>query len=166
MLGFLAIVVAILFWALSPETEIALKWVLPVVLVLAISTTIFATSTVLSIRRSKRILPKVLLAMKPPAAMEDAQVLCLLEPSELFSHDSLISFYYLGEDSFEQLMGVGVVLNVQEDKKIQALMTATTDGQKERVGRLTQNDAQLLRRVLVKPTVPKSGMDSLYGGWQ
>jgi hypothetical protein len=90
------------------------------------------------------------------APNEAAELMCLLEPSELFSHDILVSFYNVGEQGREVRIGIGVVENVQtEDRKILVAMTYPAEGYQEEVDKLKRNDAVALQNTRVKPTVPR-----------
>lgn len=81
----------------------------------------------------------------------------LLQPSDLFSHNTLVSFYLRSGDGFERFMGIGKVRHVQEDGKIQAEIL---DWEREDVlTRLKANDITVLRRILVKPSVPDTYID-------
>jgi hypothetical protein len=85
--------------------------------------------------------------------------LCLLEASELFSHDTVASFYYLEEGGFETLIGIGIVINVQDDRRIQVQMTRAAEGSEQIVARLAANDNSALGKVRIKPTVPRSFLE-------
>jgi hypothetical protein len=103
----------------------------------------------------KRSLPKIISAKKPSSQIPIV-VSCLLEPSELFSHDVAVSFYYIDDDKFEQLIGIGAVEIIREDGIIQIVMTYPVSGHEETIERLTQNNAAVLEKIRVKPYIPKA----------
>lgn len=106
--------------------------------------------------QAKNSLPRILYSSES-ASHEPTELVCLLEPSELFSHDILVSFYDIKEEGREVLIGVGVVENVQtEDGKILVAMTFPMEGYQEEVSRLKRNDAAALQRTKVKPNVPRT----------
>lgn len=147
----ITILLAVLF---SPNKNISLSLVLPiglfcVILILALGNAVYE-----ALKISKHVLPVVLVGGKPPNHISGAKLLCLIEPSELFSYDTFVSFYYLGDENFEQLMGIGTVVNIQEDGKIQVVMTCSLDGYEENIEKLVQNDAGILKRTRVKPNIP------------
>lgn len=82
----------------------------------------------------------------------------LLEPSELFSYDTIVSFYYL-EDDFEQLIAIGRVRNIQQDSKIQVEVTDYLSGYEEIFNKLGRNDFKALEKTRVKPNIPKAYLD-------
>lgn len=105
--------------------------------------------------RLQNPLPRILQS-RASGPREPFEVVCLLEPSELFSQDNLVSFYDVGDEGLEVLIGVGAVQNVQTlDKKIQVALTWPADGYQEQVNELKGNNAAALKRTRVKPTVPR-----------
>ena len=82
----------------------------------------------------------------------------LLESSELFSYDTIVSFYYL-EDEFEQLIAIGRVSNIQQDSKIQVEVIYLISDCKEILDRLANNDSTALEKTRVKPNIPKAYID-------
>ena len=81
------------------------------------------------------------------------EFLYLLEPSDLFSHGIMVSFYY-NDNNFEQLIGIGRVVHIQEDKKIQVAMVTAREDSGAIIQRLSNNDAEALKKTRIKPTVP------------
>ena len=110
---------------------------------------------------SEHILPRIVLGKKPSVQIQGAKVLCLLESSELFSYDALVSFYYIDDENFEQLIGIGAVVNIQEDRKIQVAMFYSLEGHQEKAEKIAQNDAGILKKTRVKPNVPKTYLDMI-----
>ena len=90
-----------------------------------------------------------------PSKDETTRALCLLEPSEFFSYDTLVSFYYIDDEEFEQLVGIGTVVNIQENKLIQVELTNPVEGYEGIVKKLANNDAHALKKTVVKPSIPK-----------
>jgi hypothetical protein len=167
LIGVLAVVVSVAFWLVAPDTSVPLGLALPIGLLCLVLIVTLGNAAYENFRRSRRLLPSVLHARKPPAETLGAKVLCLLEPSELFSHDALVSFYYVDEEGFEQLIGMGVVLNVQEDRKIQVALTQAIEGHVEKLEKLVQNEARILKKIRVKPDIQKTHFDLMtLGGGQ
>ncbi len=99
-------------------------------------------------------LPRVLYARPgPPGTGGVSTVLLLLEPSELFGHNSVVSIYHVDPSDFEELIGVGYVRNVQEDRKVQVVFECKPP-HADTGSKLSSNDAILLKRVRVKPSAP------------
>lgn len=150
LIGFIALVATVAVWIFPANINISLGLVLPVLIICIIAILTFANAANEIFKMSERILPKVILG-----TTLQANVLCLLEPSELFSHDTLVSFYYV-ENSFEKLIGIGTVLNIQEDGKIQVSMINHIEGFDEIIIKLGQNDNTILDNIKVKPNIPRA----------
>ncbi len=100
-------------------------------------------------------LPRIIHS-RASAPHEASELVCLLEPSELFSQDNLVSFYDVGDEGLEVLIGVGVVEIVQAaDRKIGVSLTFAIEAYRDKVDKLKANDAAALTRTRVKPTVPR-----------
>lgn len=98
------------------------------------------------------ILPKVRMVIEPPASYRDASALLLLEPTELLSYDSIISLYYV-DGGIERLSGIGKVVNIQNDKKIQVILVKDAEFS-AKIEELKANRADDLTKLIVKPSVP------------
>ena len=105
-------------------------------------------------------LPRVIYSSKGVGAFKNYPVVCLLEQSELFSHGVAVSFYFKGVEEFEVLIGIGHVLNVQEDRRIQVGLNRVVEGQEATVSKLQGNNSDTLQRLIVKPSVLAPVMNS------
>ncbi len=153
----------VILWIFSPKINIPLGLALPIGLLFILLTLTFFSAAYESFKMSKRVLPRVVATRKIDKQGNELKVLCILEPSELFSYDSLVSFYYI-EEGFEQLIGIGHVFNIQEDGKIQVMITKLVEEHIEIIKKLAQNDAIALRKIVVKPNVPRRYIDMMYPG--
>jgi hypothetical protein len=106
--------------------------------------------------------PKVIYVKDPPKAYENACALFLLAPNQQLSHDAIVSVFYL-EDELERLVGVGRVINVQDDKKVQVLITANYDFG-DRLAPIKNNSKKELDKLIVKTSVPSFIMEALRNG--
>lgn len=158
LIGVVAFVSSLLLWRLSPNKNISLGLALPIGLFCVVLILTLGHAAYQSFKMSKRILPRVLFGKKSSTKDQKTQVLCLLEPSELFSYDAVVSFYYIDE-GFEQLIGIGTVINIQEDGKIQVIIAYSRDVYEETINKLAGNNAGVLNKIIVKPNVPKSILD-------
>ena len=143
-----AVIVAVLLWLFPPTTVDRLSTALPVGLLLVFVALILGRAALLALQTSRQNLPGVIVVRDGP------NPILLLEPSELFSHETVVSIYHVDDDKFERLIGLGTVINVQQDGKIQVVMHHPTEGYEDIVNRMERNDAAVIRRILVKPTVP------------
>lgn len=143
----LGVVVTVLVWIFKPETTIPMRVALPIFAVFAVIITSLIDAVFQSLKLGTR-LPHVLYVSKSgPTSV----LTLLLEPSELFSHDAAVSFYHVGDGDFEELIGIGAVLNVQADNRIQVVMMRPVEGHEDIIQALHQNTGPTLKRIIVKP---------------
>ncbi len=145
----LSLFLAIIFWKFPSNEKIGLDIILPISIFLLMLLITLADTAYLSFKMDKRIVPRVILGRE-----FSSKILLLLEPSKFFSHDTLVSFYY--NEGFEQLIGIGRVLNVQEDKNIQVILTHPLPGHESTLRKLSQSESTILRKIIVKPSIPMS----------
>lgn len=150
-IGFLATIVSI-SW--DPNDTFSARWALLIgLLLLAVIAALVETSW-RAIRAATQVLPKVLQSKKPAVGTEP--LLLLLEPSPLYSFGDMVTFYQVSDDSFEDLIGVGAIVNVQQDGKIHALLQRPVPEFSNLIEQLTKNDAALRDRIRVKPNVQRA----------
>jgi len=100
-------------------------------------------------------LPKILAASRIPITN---QTIFLLEPSEFFSIDAVVSFYFIDND-FELLIAMGRVVNIQRDSKIQFEVIQVRNGYEPIVNKLENNDYITLSKNRIKPNIPRAFLD-------
>ena len=124
----LSMPLALLLWYFPPTTRVPLGMVIVTgTLGIAILLTL-AHMAYSAIQELSGRLPRVIHSRKGPGAFEDYLVVCLLEQSELFSHGVAVSFYFKDSGEFEVLIGIGLVLNVQDDRRIQVGLRQVAKG--------------------------------------
>lgn len=144
------LVVSAIFWFFQPDTMIPSKIAIPILIILILVVVTLANSTYESLNFGNKILPAILYARKA----NQKPLLCLLEPSELFSQDILVSLYFRDEDGFEILVGIGKVKNIQENGKIQIEMLNHDPIYEDIMKKLENNDINIMKRFQVKPHIP------------
>jgi len=149
-----AIVLPFVLWQWEPNLAVSVRWVLPIGVLLFMVIVTMADAAYQNFIQTKRLLPRVIYGLEPYTGLEDAKALCLLEPSVLFSHNTLVSFYFVDDDEFERFMGIGRVVNIQEDGKIQTALLNVFTGLEAEVQELSQNNAAVLGKIRVKPNIP------------
>jgi hypothetical protein len=148
----ITIAISIILWSFKPDIEISIAIILPIFIILLLLIATLFIAAYDSHYKGKHILPKVILGRE-----SSSKTLCVLEQSPLFSHDALVSIYF--NEGFEQLVGFGRVINVQEDGKIQVILIKSFEEYNDIITRLGQNDSTILGKIIVKPTVPKAYID-------
>ncbi len=102
-------------------------------------------------------LPKIRKVLEPPRSYEKASALLLVDPSSLLAHDSSVTLFML-EDDYEQLIGIGVVINIQDDKKVQVALFKN-DESEQLINQLKENKKHDLERLILKPSVPRAFLE-------
>lgn len=157
---FLGIVLSYLSWTQSPDSTIKLSFF---VLILSTLVIVIITLINLSINLYNKSIENKLPIIKltrQPFYDDNSQLLLLLEPSDLFSFDSVVSIYKLDND-FEQLFGIGKVINIQENGMIQVGLIEVIGSGSETFKKLANNDKELLEKMIIKPTIPNFAFNSL-----
>ena len=99
-----------------------------------------------------RLIPKILLADNRQIN-DTSGIFCLLEKSELFSYNIVVSCYYTDDGGVDVIIGVGSVINIQENGKIQIFINDYNNDYRDVLDKLANNDRQILSKVLIKPTM-------------
>lgn len=165
LIGFLGIGITIVLSRFSFKTQIPLDLVIGIALfmLLVVVTLIkasyqsFKTAQELS-QLQKLVIPKILYVSKEPSSQAPFQLRCLIGNSPLFSNDTCISFYYTDDEGFERLIGMGVVLTVQDNGKVQALLDIPILGYQAILEKLGNNDLKIISRTVVKSNITRRMM--------
>lgn len=152
--GFPGVVVSLLlgylFWVFSPDLKIPFSVFLPILLVLGgLIVVLFDLLDDLYGQVKIKWLPKVIRSIKYP----NGDTVLLLSESKLLTVNSIVSIYY-DDNDFEQLIGFGVVVNIQENGKIQIGIHRQLPGFDERFKSIANNNITAIARVVIKPNTP------------
>jgi len=149
------------FYAPATDT-IELKWLIIVLAIGVLLLVIFARAAWDANENQVVHLPNIMYVKDPPKAFPNAFALFLIEPTPLFSYDAIVSIYYL-EDGVERLVGVGKVINVQNDQKVQVLVFEDYDfGDKAEA--IKNNSKDELNKLIVKSSIPGFLMEAINNG--
>jgi hypothetical protein len=96
--------------------------------------------------------PKVITARNPSKYYSASIAVLYTEPTEHLPHGSIVSIYFL-VSGFEELIAIGEVINVQDDKKVQVLITYDHDFEKHQ-NDIMNNDKEALGKIVLKSTIP------------
>ena len=72
----------------------------------------------------------------------------LLQESPLFSFGIIVGIYFV-ENDFEQLIGIGQVVNIQENKKIQISVIYFLEGHEDKKEKLLENNKIYLEKTII-----------------
>jgi hypothetical protein len=146
---------AISFRLFSDEGERSFGLGIGVVLFLVVVILTFAKAAYGLFKSATKGLPKLIVVQQQKIGNEEPSFVCLLEPSELFSHGIMVSFYH-DDGNFETLIGLGIVEHIREDKRIQVKIIAPATGYEEIMQQLQRSESEVLKKVTVKPNVPEA----------
>lgn len=78
----------------------------------------------------------------------------LLKESQMFSIDSLVSIYTI-ENGAEEIIGLGYVGAVQDDKIIRVCVSYVFDDKKDDFKKIVENKLDILKIIFAKPSIPQ-----------
>ena len=160
----LGIPISFLLWYVKPNQNVPLSTVLPLGFVcIGIIFTLSHMSYVVWQNRRKPF-PRVIHSRQPTSVWKDYDFLCLLEPSDLFSQGYFVSIYIKDEDGFEVLIGLGSVLNIQDDERILIGMSVAAEGYDDVIKAIANNDKKRLEQLIIKPNIPQDYLSRILPG--
>ena len=152
-LGLIGLVAIIASYFGTPSTGVVpLRWFLISIFTFLYLLAVLCRLSWLAYQEIVTAPPKVRYAKEPPGAFDGAHALLLLEPTPNLSHEALVSIYYL-ENEIEKLAGLGKVINVQNDGKVQVLVIADYEFG-ETLTHIKQNSVDELRKLILKTSIP------------
>lgn len=147
--------VGIAVWLVKPDLAVPAAVILPIA-ILALSTLIVLFDVSHTTYLANKTLPKVVRGYQPGILSKEGAGVLLLEPSDLFAIDSVVSIFYREDGGFERLAGMGYVLNIQTNGFIQVLLPRDGDADQTLFARLANCEKGFLENTIVKPTVPRN----------
>ncbi len=161
--GIVGAILAIAFSSVDLSWRLILLTLLAcVIIVAALAHSTFELQS--RLREAKWRPPRIRTVLRLPQEGENAPLLCIVEPSDLFYHDALVSIYCTDQFGVEHLIGIGTVVIIQDDGLIQVELIRPIETQREVVELLRNNNASTLERTKVRPNVPRRYFGALQGG--
>ena len=150
IIGGLISIFAFVSWILKPEQRIPLSVCVPFLGFMVFLLLVFIKfSTNLYDTRKQKC--TVLCIREPYKNVKlEGSVMALTTYADYFTENGLVTIFYL-EDDFERKIGIGRIVNIQENKKVQILIY-NIDPEFSRE-KLLNNSKEFLERLLVKPIV-------------
>lgn len=142
------------FSAIPSNRDVSLGWFIILILIFLFIFLLLLRISWLVYSDTSMKMPKVKHARQP----HPNKGLLLLEPSGIFSHNNLVAIYYF-ENELEVSIGVGEVINIQENHLIQIRVQNTSDAHNELWTKIYNNDAAAISRLIVKPYLPREFME-------
>lgn len=155
-LSIVGVLLALLAFGLSGDkTTISLKILLPVLIILYIVIIALISLCVQLYLKTSRQLPRVIRFYKPTAPYTEAEGTLLLESSNDYSHDIIVSVYY-SDRGREVQVGTGFVAAIQDDGLIQVVVSQSETSYRDIWEQIHQNNKDALIKLFVKPFVSKT----------
>ena len=155
ILTILSYAISILLAVVASKASVPLYLLIIIVTlsVLIIATLVRALQKALEeyAKMKQSMIPKILRVQKDA----NNNIECLLEASDLFAAESMISLYYTDEDDFERLIGVGSVRYINNKKRIQVVIDEPKITYQYILDKLANNDLKVMQKTRVSPSVIK-----------
>jgi hypothetical protein len=158
LIGAISLIASIILWVFKPETVISFGLVLFLLILTSFLIIIFADSGYgifvqyenLKVEyeklKNKTDLPNLIKVIK-----RDEKQIVLARPSKIFSHDMIVSLYFIDTSGIEELIGFGSIINIQESGVIQIEIIKILENFEELFGRMINNDMDILKNTIIKP---------------
>jgi Flp pilus assembly protein TadD len=155
-IGITALIVAILLWCFAPTGSISLAVAIPAFVFFVYLGLTLGNAAYEAFSTGRRSLPRVLQIHQVAGVGDTESLLLVLEPSEFFQHGIQVSVY-LKEKPLERLIGLGSVVEIQDDGNILVALTRPIEGNDilEEIASQKNFDLACLK---VNPFVPHIGL--------
>lgn len=150
ILGLVGVAAATIVWFVAPDLQIRVAWLWVVTTPLLIIIWLLIDVARRLIAKPSHLLPKVVTAL-PSNGLNHLPIL-ILEPSELFGFQAVVTIYYLNNADIELQVGNGHVLTIQTDRRIQIEVTHWAKAHNSVLNEIKLAAPDTLKRVLIKPT--------------
>ena len=155
ILTILSYAISILLAVVASKASVPLYLLIIIVTlsVLIIATLVRALEKALEeyAKMKQSMIPKILRVQKDA----NNNIECLLEASDLFAAQSMISLYYTDEDDFERLIGVGFVDSINNKGRIQVVIDEPEITYQNILDKLANNDLKVMQKTRVSPSAIK-----------
>lgn len=141
----------IAFFIVPNETVMQVRFVMIVFMAFFFITIIALRAAWSAHQLSNSPTPKVIYAKDAPKPYCDCYALLVVAPTPLLSNDAIVSIYYL--ESFEKYVGLGKVINVQDDKRVQIVITNNYNFE-DKLNKIMSNSKDELERLVIKTSIP------------
>lgn len=149
----LGVVLAVLPLVYLPSDSIvirALVAALVVTIVIAFISIVTLLHALARLSRSTGGLPQIR-AGRPPFDHTSATLVCVADPSDLFNIGIWVAFFRVTEEDIQEPIGIGSVVNEEDDGKIVLQMDRVFKEHEDFAERVRSNDAGALKKLRVKP---------------
>lgn len=159
LVGVISLGTSIILWVFKPDSVVSSGLTLTLLIVAFFFVIIFADSgheifnKYLNLKNTTK-LPRI-----ERVKSRGSNPILIAEPSNLFYKDMLVSIYLIDETDFEEFIGFGHIINIQENKQLQIKIMKTIDSFEEKLKRIIANDNDILDKIMIKPHLTDKFLD-------
>lgn len=155
-LGAIGIIVSLVPYMWDMNKTFSIKLLLPLGVILVITLVVLFDFSIHCFQRMTTKSPRVRRALPPQPLYQGTILTLLLDASDLFGTNAMVSIYRRHEE-YEVLIGIGFVSTIQDNGLIQVCVQSSTDSDLTDIWeKIEQNNRDELARLIVKPTVPRN----------
>lgn len=164
LIGVISLITSIIIWIVRPDAVVSFGLFLTLLILAFFLAFIFADSGNGIFNKYLDLKYKTKLPRLNSVIEREAKHILIAEPSKLFSQDMLVSLYSVDNTKFEELIGFGHIINVQEDGNLQIEIMKTIDSFEEGLERMIANDKEILNNIMIKPHLTNKFLDIIIEG--
>jgi hypothetical protein len=152
-------VVTCLGWVIKPDVLVPVWALALTAIILGNASWLFWTAY--SVARSKILsaLPHVISINDAGPKLPNYSAVLLITPSDLFFDATIVSVYFIGKDGLERLLGIGSVIEVQADGKLQIGIERDSSTADEEMQKLIKSEHSVSESIIVKPKISRAYSD-------
>ena len=155
-LGAIGLIISIVPYIWDMNKTFSIKFLLPLGVILVITVIVLFDFSIHCFKNMTAKSPRARRALPPQPLYEGTILTLLIDPSDLFGTDAMVSIYRRHEE-YEVLIGIGFVSTIQDNGLIQVCVQSSTDSDLTDIWeKIKQNNRDELDRLIVKPTVPRN----------
>jgi hypothetical protein len=151
----LASLFSLAVWLWGPDTKFSAAWVLLVISFLVVIVLAMTRAVVLAHAEHSDPFPRVKAGRSESGPDGLNTITLLVAPSPLLAVDSFGSVQYESDEGFQVLVAACYVETIRADRAIQVRIISVVPGQEAVVEKIGHNDAAVLRRLIISPSLPR-----------
>lgn len=149
VLGVAGMILSGLAFYATPETAISIKFILPFSFLATIFIIVAIHALVEAANEAENYLPKCIEARTFEIGNQSFPLL-IFNTSSLFTPNQLVELFR-NDNSYEEQLGTGYVLSIQQNRKIQVVINSKLNLQADIWNSISRNDTSVIYKICLKP---------------
>ena len=137
------------YWFPAGST-VSYAWISPIIVILTILIVVLADASMTMHTAANAFAAPGILTT---AQSQSGQLILILDPSQILFQDAIVSIF-MRRDSWEELIAIGFVYNVQTDGRVQVIVTSPSADSRD-LKSLVDKNVDAIRKTFVKPSAPR-----------